>query len=203
MSMKKINLDRVSFLYLLSSLTEIMGPDMAKGILQRVGETIAERMLIKYSEDSLKVQTPEDLKGTKNPLTFFESLEEYGDNLLIENGQLFILEKCPFGKLLADFLEINQELPAVLGEIVSIYNAEGMGFAVSPFCIIHQTFRKAIAEHITIAGQQVELLHLACKAKSGKINFASENITSKSLTEDQIKEFLANAACIYYLNVKP
>ncbi len=202
MEKKKINLDRVAFLYLLDSLTEIMGPDMAKGILQRVGQTIANRMIAKFSEESLNVNSIEDLKDTANPLTFFESLEEYGDNLIIKNDQLFILEKCPFGKLLAEFIEINQEIPAVLSEIVNIYNSEGIGYAVSPFCIIHQTFRNEISQHIQINKKPAEFLHLACKAKSGIINFASENIRSKSLTDDEIKQILETAACIYFLSEK-
>ena len=184
------------FLFLLDSICDLMGCAMAKGILERIGENIANKLIQKFSEASLKVNSFEELKNSQNPLTYFD------DTLVLDGDKMFILEKCPFLELISAYKEISNDLPATFNTITEIYNEDDVGYAVSPFCIIHQAFRKVIAEHIKIDGKNCELLHLGCKATSGTIKFASNNIKDLSMSEDDVKKMLENRACTYILQIK-
>ena len=184
------------FLFLLDSICDLMGCAMAKGILQRIGENIAEKLIKKFSVETLNVKSMEELKNTQNPLTYFD------DTLVAAEEKLFILEKCPFLEILIAYKEISSTLPVTLSQITEIYNDEDFGYAVSPFCILHQTFRKEIAEHIKVNGKDCELFHLGCKSTSGAIKFASQNIEDLSLTEKEVENMLENKACSYLLQTK-
>ena len=81
------------------------------------------------------------------------------------------------------YLEIVEEMPQVFIEITKAYNDEGSGYAVSPYCIIHQTFRRIIGSKIKIKGSQCEILQLGCKARNGNIKQRPENIRQSGLTE--------------------
>ncbi|MHA1147267.1 MAG: hypothetical protein ACTSR8_03385 [Promethearchaeota archaeon] len=110
----------------------------------------------------------------------------FDDTLSFEDGKLYILEKCPFAELIAAYKKLATSLPPTFGLITDSYNAEGLGYAVSPFCIIHQTYRRKIAEDIKINGKSVDILQLGCKAGSGAIKFAEDNIEKASIGEDAV-----------------
>ncbi len=189
-------IDKAFFLYLLHSISELMGPDFAKGVLQRIGEKTAEKLVEKFTEKSLQVNSLKELTTNENPLTIFE------ENIAFVKDRIFIVEKCPFRELVSSFLEINKTLPAELSEIVKIYNDEGLGAAVSPFCIIHQSFRKKIVNYIRMNGKSCELQQLGCKAASGTIKYAPENFSTVSTSEGEIADLLKDKACSYTIVVK-
>ncbi len=184
-------------LYLLQTITELMGPEMAKGSLERVGEAIAERLLQKFGKDSLNVSDLKDLAKSTNPLKFFD------DTLEAQGDKLYVIERCPFIREVRDFLEVNKEMPPLLSEIVEIYNREGLGYAVSPFCIIHQTLRAKLVHEIKVGGKDVEFLQLGCKAPSGKIKLADLNIKKVGSSDIAVQEILKSRACCYAIIPKP
>ncbi len=184
-------------LYLLQTITELMGPEMAKGTLERVGEAIAEKLIQKFGQDSLHVADLKDLVKTGNPLKFFD------DTLEAKGDQVYVIEKCPFIREVRDFLEVNKEMPPLLSEIVEIYNREGLGYAVSPFCIIHQTLRARIVKEIKVGGKEVEFLQLGCKSPSGKVKLADQNIKKIGTSEVVIQDILKSRACCYAITSKP
>lgn len=184
-------------LYLLQTITELMGPEMAKGSLERVGEAIAEKLFQKFGLDSLLVGDLKDLAKTANPLKFFD------DTLETQGDKLYVIERCPFIREVRDFLEVNKEMPPLLSEIVEIYNREGLGYAVSPFCIIHQTLRAKLVHAIRVGGQDVEYLQLGCKAPSGKIKLADQNIKKVGSSDVAVQDILKARACCYAIVRKP
>ncbi len=184
-------------LYLLQTITELMGPEMAKGSLERVGEAIAEKLLQKFGSDSLHVADLKDLAKTQNPLKFFD------DTLEAKGDQVYVIERCPFIREVRDFLEVNKEMPPLLSEIVEIYNREGLGYAVSPFCIIHQTLRTRLVRDIKAGGKDVEFLQLGCKALSGKLKLADQNIKKVGSSDATVQDFLKNRSCCYGIKPKP
>src|SRR6056297_3027401 len=138
------------FMFLLQSITEMMGPEMSKGILQRVGTSLADSVLKKFGEESLNVDNLNELiTGSENPLTYLD------DTLEIHEGKLLLLGGCPFKKVLDDYISLEKNLPPILNEIKDIYNQEGLGYAVSPYCIIHQEYRKRVAQNIKVGGKHV------------------------------------------------
>ncbi len=183
-------------LHLLQTITELMGPEMAKGTLERVGEVIAEKLLQKFGTDSLHISDLKELTKNANPLKFFD------DTLDTQGDKLFVIEKCPFIREIKDFLEINKEIPPLLSEIVEIYNREGKGYAVSPFCIIHQTLRSKLASEIKITGRDVEFLQLGCKALSGKIKLADQNIKKIGSSDVAVQDFLKSKICCFSIQPK-
>jgi hypothetical protein len=183
------------FMYLLDSITTMMGPDMIKGILQRVGEQIATDLISGYGEESLHVNKIEDLLSNDNPLNFLD------DTLFIKEEKLFILEKCPFAQVLEDYLNITGKIPDILKEITKIYNEEGLGWAVSPYCIIHQTFRNEIANHILIGGKKVHLYQIGCKSRSGDITWSEENLTISSFNKSLVLTELQKNSCSFIIQI--
>ncbi len=183
-------------LYLLQTLTELMGPEMAKGSLERVGEAIAEKLLQKFGMDSLHVADLKDLLKTANPLKFFD------DTLQMQDDKLYVIERCPFIREVRDFMEVNKEIPPLLTEIVEIYNREGLGYAVSPFCIIHQTLRAKLVKEIKVGGKDVDFFQLGCKSPSGKIKLADQNIMKLGSSESTIQDVLKTRACCYAITPK-
>ncbi len=174
-----------------------MGPEMAKGSLERVGEAIAEKLIQKFGLNSLHVADLKDLAKTPNPLKFFD------DTLEAKGDQLYVIEKCPFVREVKDFLEVNKDMPPLLSEIVEIYNREGVGYAVSPFCIIHQTLRARLVKEIKLRGKNVEFLQLGCKALSGKLKLADQNIKKVGSSDAIVQDFLKNRACCYAIKPEP
>ncbi|MEJ2250631.1 MAG: hypothetical protein P8Y70_16075 [Candidatus Lokiarchaeota archaeon] len=189
-------LDKAYFLFLLDSVSEMVGPDLAKGILQRIGIKTAGEMVKKFGEDSLKVDSLEKLLENENPLTIID------DTLEVKDNQILILEKCPFAELINSYLNISGSLPPELSEITHVYNEEGLGYAVSPFCIIHQTIREEVSKHIKVNGKNCKLLQLGCKSSAGEIKFADDNIDSLSIDKDTIENYLAKKACSYSIRVE-
>lgn len=185
------------FLFYLDSICDLMGCEMAKGMLQRVGKAVAEQVIEKFGEKSLHVESLEELIDNLNPLTYFD------DTLMLDkNGsQLLLLERCPFVELLEGYKDVAGTLPETFNNIIESYNEEGLGYAVSPFCIIHQTYRKEISKYISVGDKSVELFQLGCKASSGKIKYAPENLEITSKSEDEIEQKLENRACAY--SIKP
>lgn len=179
------------FMCLLHSVAEMMGPEMAKGILERNGQNVADALINKFGEESLNVPDLESLVNTKNPLNFFD------DTLGISDGKLFILEKCPFLNVLLDFLDLHDGMTEVMNAITKSYNADGNGYAVSPFCVVHQTFRSEIAKHIKVNGKPVELMQLGCRAYSGKIEFAKPNLDKLGMDEATVDSNLKDKSCMY------
>lgn len=186
----------VFFLFFIDSTCDLMGCEMAKGMLQRLGEKIASSVLEKKTDTKLKVNSLEELVNNDNPLTYFD------DTLFIEDGKLYILEKCPFAELIAAYKGLTGNLPSTFGLITDSYNQEGLGYAVSPFCIIHQTYRRIIGEHVKVNGKDCSLLQLGCKAGNGEIKFAEDNMNEISIEKDTITSKLENKACIYAIQVK-
>ncbi|MGV9205588.1 MAG: hypothetical protein ACOC44_16370 [Promethearchaeia archaeon] len=186
------------FLFYLDSICDLMGCEMAKGMLQRVGQSVADKVIEKFGGESLHVDSLADLANTENPLTYFDDTLTLDEN----ESQLFILEKCPFLELLDGYKDVAGNLPETFSNITESYNEEGLGYAVSPFCIIHQTYRDQIAEHIKIDGESVELLQLGCKAASGDIKYAPENLEKTSKEELEIEKKLEKRACAYSIQVK-
>ena len=78
------------FLFYLDSICDLMGCEMAKGMLQRIGESVAKKVVEKFGEESLHVSSLEELTTTSNPLSYFD------DSLQMDDGNLLILEKYPF-----------------------------------------------------------------------------------------------------------
>ncbi len=186
----------VFFLFFIDSTCDLMGCEMAKGMLERLGDNIANKVIEKYSDASLNVNSLDELITTDNPLKFFD------DTLLLEEGNLLILEKCPFLDLIAAYKHLAGDLPENFNTITESYNEEGFGYAVSPFCIVHQTYRRKIAEYIKVNGKKCELLQLGCKSGSGAIKFVDENLEKASVGVDDVTSKLENRACIYTIRVK-
>ncbi len=185
------NLDRAFFIFLLNSNADLFGSEMTKGQLERIGADIAEKMLKKYGEASLAKDSFQELKESQNPLTAFDTTLE------INGDSLFIIDRCPFADIITAYLEIVGEMPQVFSEITKAYNDEGLGFAISPYCIIHQTFRRIIGGKIKIKGSPCEILQLGCKARNGNIKQAPENIRKSGLTDAAVNEKLKASACAY------
>ena len=186
----------VFFLFFIDSTCDLMGSEMAKGMLQRLGEKIAYSVLEKYSDSGLNVNNLEELANTSNTLKYFD------DTLVFEDEKLYILEKCPFSELIVAYKALAQTLPANFAEITESYNQEGLGYAVSPFCIIHQTYRRIIGENVKVNGKDCTLLQLGCKAGSGTIKFAEDNLNKASIGKDTVTSKLENRACIYTIQIK-
>ena len=184
------------FLFLLDSICNLMGCEMVKGMLQRIGEEIAEKLVKDFSKESLKVNSLESLVNSNNPLSYFD------DTLILEKDNIFILEKCPFLELVTAYKKIAKTMPISFKNITDSYNEEGLGYAVSPFCIIHQTYRRKIADYIRVNGETVDLFQLGCKSLSGDIKFAPDNIKSVSLTENIVQTALKEKACMYVIKPK-
>ncbi len=192
MTRKEAKNHKPFFMFLLQSITEMMGPDMAKGILQRVGKSLADSVIEKFGEESLKVNSIDELiTKEENPLTYLD------DTLENQDGNLLILGACPFKKVLDDYLDLKDEVPPIMSEIKDIYNQEGSGYAVSPYCIIHQEYRKTIAEKIEIEGNGVNFFQLGCKSASGEIKYGDDNIGEVGESKDDIENELRENACAY------
>ncbi|MCP4231129.1 MAG: hypothetical protein GY771_13405 [bacterium] len=96
---------------------------------------------------------------------------------------VFIQKKCPFADAINKYKEDCGDLPKAVGELAGFANSHGNAW-VSAFCGIHQSLRKS---------KDSNIVHVACKAGDGSINFAENEFVD----EKEAEEILKDAVCIY------
>jgi len=149
--------------------------------------------------------TEMDLKGYKNPQEFIDAHDSGRSPLEALEGsstrddRVFILKKCPMGKLVESLKE-DGKLPKYYLEVVQKYIAlyKSKGAIIHPFCIVHQVIREQVGESIKVNGGRMLVYQVACRSlASGKVVYATEGTSRVDMTLEEIGKKIDGNACMY------
>jgi hypothetical protein len=117
------------------------------------------------------------------------------------NGNVFILKKCPMGKLVESLKE-DGKLPKYYLEVVKKYVElyKSKGAIIHPFCIVHQVIREQVGESIRVNGGRMLVYQVACRSlASGKVVYATEGTSRVDMTQEDIDKKIDGNACMYFV----
>ncbi len=200
---KSVDLSHLVFVDLLRNLVDTTGVKVAKGNLMRIAMNTGDNVEAKDfpSFDAFV----EALDKGETPLANLE-----GRAVHIGDG-VFGLEHCPFGELAGSYKEFFSSEPTGFKEITEEFNAEsrmakelnvGQGAGVGPFCIFHQPMRSQAAAKITIAGEPIEIIQLACKSGKGDKAYAESLISGFGCEKSKVETVVDNHMCCYGIRMK-
>ncbi len=139
------------------------------------------------------IETTNDLLGTATSAALREagkrigasdaSLEELQGPAEEVKPGIFVQKACPFGDTIKLYTGQGRSLPEAVKKLADFANAHG-GAWVSAFCGVHQNLRLA---------KNPKTVQIACKAGSGVINHAENELVSK----DDAEAMLKDAVCVY------
>ncbi len=179
----------ISFLLGIKTSCDIFGNDLAKGNLVRIAEELASAVTDDLDFASIE-EFAKSCEAGENPIAHFEG------EIVYEDG-VFRVPRCPFAKAIASFSEVIGAMPECYGDITEAFNKEAGGTAVSPFCLVHQTFRQLAGEKVKINGKEVQVLQLGCKSSSGKSAISDEHAEKAGVSRKDIENILSSVACVY------
>lgn len=187
--MTKYDVGHISFLLGIKTSCDIFGTDLAKGNLVRIAEELASAVTDDLDFASIEEFARSCTSG-ENPIAHFEG------EIVYEDG-VFRVPMCPFAKAIESFSDVIGAMPECYGDITDTFNKEVGGTAVSPFCLVHQTFRRLAGEKVKINGKEVQVLQLGCKSGSGKTAISDENAEKVEVSRKDIEDILSSVACAY------
>jgi len=140
--------------------------------------------MIQSTTDLLGTATSAALRATgKKVGDCGASLEELqGPSEEVKPG-VFVQKACPFADTIKLYAEQGRTLPGSVKDLAEFANAHG-GAWVSAFCGVHQNLRLA---------KNPKVVQIACKAGSGAINYAENELVNKADAE----ALLEDAVCVY------
>ncbi len=148
-----------------------------------------------------------DLKSYKSTQEFIDAHDRGGSPLealegsSLRDGNVFVLKKCPMGKLVESLKE-DGKLPKYYLEVVQKYVAlyKSKGAIIHPFCIVHQVIREQVGESIKVNGGRMLVYQVACRSlASGKVVYATEGTSRVSMTQEEIDKKIDGNACMYHV----
>lgn len=146
-----------------------------------------------------------DLKGYTSPQEFIDAHDRGGSPLealegsSARDGHVFVLKKCPMGKLVESLKE-DGKLPKYYLEVVKKYVElyKSKGAIIHPFCIVHQVIREQVGESIKVNGGRMLVYQVACRSlASGKVVYATEGTSRVDMTQEAIDKKIDGNACMY------
>jgi hypothetical protein len=103
-------------------------------------------------------------------------------------NQYVLLKHCPF----RDLYDHIPEWPEGTKRLVASYNRSLTGrggVALHPLCIVHQHMRGSTPEPV---------VNIACRSEAtGKIVLTESNLETVGLTRPEVKQMIADHACLY------
>lgn len=200
---KSVDLSHLVFIDLLRNLVETTGVKVAKGNLMRIAMNTGDNVeAMDFPSFNAFVEA---LDKSETPLAKLEGRAVHlGDGIL---G----LEHCPFGELAGDYKSFFSSEPSGFKEITDEFNTEsritnqlnvGNGAGVGPFCIFHQPMRSQAAEKITIAGEPIEIVQLACKSGKGEKAYAEALISDFGCDRAKVESVVEEHMCCYGIRMK-
>lgn len=200
---KILDIAHISFLDTIKVMITLSGVASAKGTLIRNAIQTAEKISeVDYPDFEAYLGAIEE---TTNPITMIEGRATH------MGGQVFGLQKCPFGPSIGNYTTVFEKLPDGYADFTAEFNRPstvtsnyrvGEGAGVSPFCSVHQPMRSAIAERIRVGGKKIKIYQLGCKAGSGKKGFADKWIAEAGVDRAVVDKVLDNHMCCYALQVE-
>ncbi len=177
--------------------TEVLNPSrkMISAILfdlTEIGKKIANELEMKDYESLDNFL--EDHKNGKSPLHMLEG----GSHI---DGEIAQLKNCPMASLLKVF-EAEGKLPEHFHEVTEKYKfyykkKEGV---LHPFCIVHQTIRSQIAEHVRINNKRTQILQIACRNTTGdRTVYSTEGASRSGMNKEEIDRKVRGNACLYMI----
>ncbi len=198
MGERYVDIGHLSLIQLIQQMSESTGMSNTKGVLIRLAMNIAKEFPEKQFDDL--DQYIASLNNGGNPITVVEPKVEH-----LGNG-LFGLRVCPFSSTVSSFLSVFNQLPGNFAEFTEEYNKPspatralriGEGSGVSPFCAIHQAFRSALAERISLGDKRARIYQLGCRSASGKKGISEHWCQEAGFSPEEIDKVLDEYYCCY------
>ena len=89
-------------------------------------------------------------------------------------GYILVTPVSPFHEAIATYTRLMGELLPAHQQVVDYYNGQVQNSAVESMNIIHQAFRKALVQRVSVGGLPVKYAEIASKGYSGEIKLAPE-----------------------------
>jgi len=101
-------------------------------------------------------------------------------------GYVLVTPVSPFHEAIATYISLMGEMLPAHQEAVFYYNARVQNSAVESMNVLHQAFRKALVQRVSVGGQAVKYAELAAKGYDGNIVFAPEGWLEVLMEKAQI-----------------
>ncbi len=139
----------------------------------------------------------ESLRNNESIITSFE-------NVIIQTENCLITTECPFSKGWSEYTKRIGEFSRIHTEVADYYNATVKPGAVDTGCVIHQTFRTAAAERITVGGKRVRYAQIAAILSDGRKKIAPDEwlpilLEKAGITQTELNMIIRNNACVWIL----
>lgn len=171
-------------------IIRISGVEVAKGWLCDIGINLGEKMCRREEFSSFS----EFIKRVKEGQT---NIAKINGPIQVKEG-IFLLKVCPFAAAIKFYRNRIKKFAKEYKEIVDSYNRSGG--AITPFCLVHQPFRKYAGKTILMDGKPLEILQLACKSViNKKVFYAEKNLNKLKISKKKIKRLLKDYYCAYYI----
>ncbi len=115
-----------------------------------------------------------------------------------------VTETCPFTRGWQEYTKRIGEFANIHREVAEYYNATVKPGAVDSQCIIHQTFRKAASERITVGGKRVRYAQIEAVTPNADDKRAPDEwlpilLDKAGVTETELNMTMRNNDCVWIL----
>ncbi len=115
-----------------------------------------------------------------------------------------VTETCPFTEGWQEYTKRIGEFADIHKEVAEYYNSTVKPGAVDSQCIIHQTFRKAAAERIKVAGKTVKYAQIEAVTPNADEKRAPDEwlpilLNKADITETELNMTMRNNDCVWIL----
>jgi len=136
------------------------------------------------------------LKG-ESILSTFENVELVTDNCVVTT-------MCPFERGLREYTKRIGKFSKIHTEVAEYYNRIIKPGAIDTQCVIHQTYRNAVAERISVGGRQLRYAQIACIHMDGKRKVVPDEwrpilLEKAGISKTQLNMVMRNNSCIWLL----
>ncbi len=124
-----------------------------------------------------------------------------GKPSLVKDGLVF-QPSCPFQETILKWKRLMGDLPPEFREVMAAYERSGE-VGNSPFCIVHNTYRRLCAQKFTVDGRPLAFGYVACKSiLTGRITFYERTISRHNINKDELVQLLRENMCVYKLGLE-
>jgi hypothetical protein len=142
----------------------------------------------------------ESLKNGQSILSAFEEIATPTKNCVVNPVCPFVRGWIEYSKRIGTFSQIHSE-------VAEYYNSTVKPGAINSMCIIHQTFRTAAADRITVAGKPLRVAQIAAIWSDGEKRTVPDEwkqivLEKAGISNTNLNMILRNNACVWVVHTK-
>lgn len=135
------------------------------------------------------------LRNRQSILSAFEEIMTPTDNCVVN-------PVCPFARGWKEYTKRIGSFSKIHSEVAEYYNSTVKAGAINSMCIIHQTFRRAAADRITVGGKRLRVAQTAAIWSDGEKKIVPTEwqpiiLERAGISETDLNMILRNNACVW------